>query len=191
VVPFHRDDVILCPAPLFHSFGLLTATVAFLLGATLVLPDRYDPEESLGLLERHQVTACALVPVMLRRMLSLPDDVRRRHDLSRVRIVLTSGSAMPPELREATMELFGDALYDLYGSTEAGWVAIATPDDVRERTGTVGRPVLGVEVAAFSRQGERLPAGQTGELHVRSPAVFEGYVTGEDAPAAGGVPGPG
>jgi fatty-acyl-CoA synthase len=61
-------------------------------------------------------------------------------------------------------------------------VAIATPDDVRERTGTVGRPVLGVEVAAFSRQGERLPAGQTGELHVRSPAVFEGYVTGEDAP---------
>jgi acyl-CoA synthetase (AMP-forming)/AMP-acid ligase II len=181
VVPFHREDVILCPAPLFHSFGLLSATVAFLLGATLVLPDGFDPEESLELVERQQATACAFVPVMLRRILSLPEEARRRYDVSTVRIVLASGSAMPQDLREGAMRLFGDALYDLYGSTEAGWVAIATPQDIRDRPGTVGRPVPGVEVAAFSPGGERLPADQTGELYVRSAAVFEGYVTGEES----------
>jgi acyl-CoA synthetase (AMP-forming)/AMP-acid ligase II len=181
VVPFHRDDVILCPAPLFHSFGLLTGTVAFLLGATLVLPDRFDPQETLELIERHSVTACSLVPVMLRRILSLPEETRRRYDLSSARIVLVSGSAMSQDLREAATELFGDVLHDLYGSTEAGWVAIATPEEIRERPGTVGHPVPGVEVAAFSPSGKRLPPGETGELYVRSAAMFEGYVTGEES----------
>jgi acyl-CoA synthetase (AMP-forming)/AMP-acid ligase II len=179
VVPFRQSDVIVCPAPLFHSFGLLTATIAVLLGATLVLPERFDPEELLASIEHHRATAASLVPVMVRRVVSLPRKARSHYDLSSLRIVMTSGSAMSEELRGQAREVFGDVLYDLYGSTEAGWVAIATPEDMARRPSTVGRPVPGVDVAILSPEGQELAAGQTGELNVRAGATFEGYLGGE------------
>lgn len=180
-VPLHRDDVILCPAPLFHAFGMLTFSLATLLGATLVLPDRFDPEQSLDLIARHGVTALAMVPLMLRRIVSLSDEELLPADVGTVRIILASGSAISQALRERIAEVFGDVLYDLYGSTEAGWVAIATPQDIRDRPGTVGRPVAGIEVAAFGEDGEQRPPGEIGELHVRSGARFEGYLGGGEA----------
>lgn len=178
-VPYHRDDVIFCPAPLFHSFGLATLTVATALGATLVLPDRFDPADSLRLIEEHRATAASFVPVMLRRVVSLDDDARARHDLSSLRIVMASGSVLSDDLRRAVAELMGEVLYDLYGSTEIGWVAIATPEDMRTRPKTVGRPVEGIDVAVFAKDGERLPPGETGELFVKSSVLFEGYTSGE------------
>jgi acyl-CoA synthetase (AMP-forming)/AMP-acid ligase II len=177
-IPFRADDVMVCPAPLFHAFGLLNVTLAMLLGSTLVLPDAYDPEGTLALIERHRATSCSLVPVMLHRILSLPEEARRSHDLGSLRVLLVSGSALPPDLRERATETFGDVIYDLYGSTEAGWVAVATPEDARGRPGSVGRPVEGVEVSILDPAGRALPAGDHGEIHVRSEARFEGYVSG-------------
>jgi acyl-CoA synthetase (AMP-forming)/AMP-acid ligase II len=180
-IPLQRRDVILCPAPLFHAFGLLALTLGSLLGATLVFPERFDPEECLALIERHAATACAFVPVMLNRIVSLPAETRSRCDLSSVRIVLVSGSSLPGDLRDAAGELFGPVLHDLYGSTEAGWVAVARPEDMAEHPGTVGRPVPGVEVAVLGDDDEPVPSGQVGNLHVRSDAVFQGYTGGEKA----------
>ena len=178
-VPYHRDDVVFCPAPLFHSFGLATMTVATALGATMVLPDRFDPSESLEWIERYRATAASFVPVMLRRVVSLDEETRSRYDLSSLRIVMASGSVLSDDLRSAAATLMGDVLYDLYGSTEVGWVAIATPEDMRTRPKTVGRPVEGIDVAVFSSDGARLPPGETGELFVKSNVLFEGYTSGE------------
>jgi acyl-CoA synthetase (AMP-forming)/AMP-acid ligase II len=179
VVPYSRDDVIYCPAPLFHSFGLMTFTFATVLGATLVLPEKFDPEESLRLIHEHRATAASFVPVMMRRIVSLDDDVKSKYDTSSLRIVLASGSVLSEDLRKACIDVFGDVLYDLYGSTEIGWVAIATPRDMRTRPKTVGKPVEGNEVGVFSPQGEKLPPGTTGELYVKSEMLFEGYTSGE------------
>jgi acyl-CoA synthetase (AMP-forming)/AMP-acid ligase II len=137
VIPFRRDDVIVSPAPLFHSFGLLMLTLGTLLGATFVFPDRFDPEQTLALIQRHRGTAASMVPVMLRRILSLPEETRARHDVSGLRIVTVSGSATPPDLRDAASALFGPVLYDLYGSTEAGWVSVATPEDAVDHPASV------------------------------------------------------
>ncbi|MDQ3915997.1 MAG: AMP-binding protein [Actinomycetota bacterium] len=179
VVPYRRDDVVYCPTPLFHSFGLATFTFATVLGATLVLPERFDPEESLRLIDRHRATAASFVPVMMRRIVSLDDDVKKRYDLSSLRLVMASGSVLSEDLRRAAIELFGHVLYDLYGSTEIGWVAIATPQDMATRPKTVGKPVEGIDVAVLSPDGERLPPGETGELYVKSGVLFEGYTSGE------------
>jgi fatty-acyl-CoA synthase len=178
VVPFTRRDVILCPAPMFHSFGILNFTIGTLLGSTFVLPERFDPDESLDLVERHGATVCAFVPVMLHRLVSRPGAGQGR-DLTGVRIVIVSGSSLPPSLRERSRQVFGDTLYDLYGSTEAGWVAVATPEDVAKRPQSVGHPVPGVEVVVLDEQGERLGPGEVGRLYVRSDAKFEGYTGGE------------
>jgi acyl-CoA synthetase (AMP-forming)/AMP-acid ligase II len=180
LVPFRADDVILCPAPLFHAFGLLNVTLTMLLGATLVLPDAFDPEETLASIERHRATACSMVPVMVRRILDLPESTRRRHDLGSLRILLVSGSPLTGELHRRAVETFGDVLYDLYGSTEAGWVAVATPEDARRRPGTVGRPVEGVEVAILRPDGSRAGPGEHGVVHVLSTARFEGYTSGDE-----------
>ncbi|HWC31754.1 MAG TPA: AMP-binding protein [Actinomycetota bacterium] len=179
VVPYRREDVVLIPAPLFHSFGMLTLSIASLLGATMVLPESFEPEQTLQLIDLHRATAASLVPVMIRRTVSLPDEVRSRYDVSSLRILLASGSALTEPVRAAAREVFGDVLYDLYGSTETGWVAIATPGDMRARPGTVGRPVPGVDVAVFSRDGKRLGHGEVGALYIRSNFLFEGYTSGE------------
>ncbi len=186
LVPYRRDDIVFCPAPLFHSFGLATLVVCSALGATMVLPDRFDPEGSLEAIERHRATAASFVPVMIKRIVSLPEEVQRRYDLSSLRVVLASGSAMSPDLRAAAVDTFGDVLYDLYGSTEIGWVTIATPEDIKAKPKTVGRPVPGVDIAVFSAQGDRLAAGETGELFIKSDILFEGYTSGESKAERGG-----
>jgi fatty-acyl-CoA synthase len=160
---------------------MLTFTLGALLGATFVFPEKFDPEGSLALIEEHRATEASMVPVMLRRIASLPKRTRERYDVSSIRIILASGSALPEDLRHGVAELFGPVLHDLYGSTEAGSVAIATPEDMEERPGTVGRAVRGVEVAVFSPEGEELPAGESGELHIKSSMVFSGYTSGERA----------
>ena len=179
VVPYRRDDVIYCPAPLFHSFGLATFTFATVLGATMILPEKFDPEDSLRLIEKHRATAASFVPVMMRRIVSLDDDVKSRYDMSSLRIVMASGSLLSEDLRKAAIGLFGEVLYDLYGSTEIGWVAIATPEDMRSRPKTVGKPVQGIDVAVFSPDGEKVAPGDAGELYVKSEILFEGYTSGE------------
>lgn len=179
VVPYRRDDIVYCPAPLFHSFGLATFTFATGLGASMVMPQKFDPEESLRQIEEFGATAASFVPVMIQRILRLDDDIKRKYDLSTLRIVMASGSAMSPDLRRAAMDLFGDVLFDLYGSTEIGWVTIATPEDMKKHEKTVGKPVPGIEVAVFSKEGDRLPTNETGELFVKSNILFEGYTSGE------------
>jgi acyl-CoA synthetase (AMP-forming)/AMP-acid ligase II len=178
-VPYRRDDIVFCPAPLFHSFGLATFTFAAALGSTLVLPEKFDPEDSLKWIEEHRATAASFIPVMIKRIVSLDTHVKERYDLSSLRIVMASGSAMSPDLRKAAIEVFGDVLYDLYGSTEVGWVTIATPDDMKKKPKTVGRPVEDIEVAVFSDDGEKLDTGEVGELYVKSSILFEGYTSGE------------
>ncbi len=180
VVPYRDGDVIVCPAPMFHSFGLLTFSTAVFTGATLILPDAFDPEGTLEAIAEHGATAASFIPVMIRRMLELPEETRSRYDLSSLRIVLTSGSAMPPDLRARATELFGETLYDLYGSTEAGWIAIATPGDVRAAPDSVGRPVPSVEVAILDEDGQPVPRTETGRVCARGTAEFEGYASGEE-----------
>ncbi len=179
-VPYRRDDIVLCPAPLFHSFGLATFTFGCALGSTMVLPPKFDPEECLKLIEEHRVTAASFVPVMIRRIVSLDEDIKKRYDLSSLRIVMASGSVLSLDLKKAATELFGEVLYDLYGSTEAGWVAIATPEDIRTKPKSLGKPVDGIEVAIFDKEGKQLPPTETGEIFIRSDVMFEGYTSGEE-----------
>lgn len=177
-VPFRHDDVLYLPNPLFHALGVFTFAVGMVSGATMVLPDRFDPQQAWGDLGQHRITAACFVPVMLRRML----DARQASsvDSSPLRILLVSGAAVPPELRRRVGQCFGPVLYDLYGSTEAGWIAIATPESIAEAPESVGRPIAGVEVVLLGDRDEVVTEGE-GEIHVRSMVTFEGYASGERA----------
>jgi fatty-acyl-CoA synthase len=120
-------------------------------------------------------------------MLALPDDVKRKYDLSSLRITAASGSALPGHLATEWMDTFGDNLYNFYGSTEVAMASIATPEEMRAAPGTAGRPPLGTVVKIVDQQGEPLAAGQTGRIFVANSISFEGYTSGDDKERLGSM----
>jgi fatty-acyl-CoA synthase len=175
VVPITAGSACLIPAPLFHAHGLGQFTIATALGCTAVLPRAFDAEETLALVERHRVEVLVVVPTMLNRIMELDAGARRRHNTSSLRVVVCSGSALDPRLARAFMDEFGPVIYNLYGSTEVAWATIATPRDLLEAPGTVGRPPPHTRLEILDEQGRSQPPGSTGHVFVSHEMLFEGY----------------
>ncbi|MDX6632369.1 MAG: hypothetical protein QOG26_374, partial [Solirubrobacterales bacterium] len=167
-------------APLFHSWGFTHFLLGLTLGSTLVLRRRFDPEGSLQAAAEHGADALIAVPVMIQRILELPDETLRRYRLPKLRVTGLSGSALPGELATEWMDRFGDNIYNLYGSTEVAWATIATPEDLRAAPGTAGRPPRGTMVKILDEEGHELPPGETGRIFVGNEMAFEGYTGGGD-----------
>jgi acyl-CoA synthetase (AMP-forming)/AMP-acid ligase II len=178
VVPINAGSAYMIPAPLFHAHGYGQLVLGSSLGCTVVLPRRFEAERTLALIERHRVDALAAVPVMLKRIMDLPPETRRRFDTSSLKAVVCSGSSLDPRLARAFMDDFGPVIYNLYGSTEMAWATIASPSDLLEAPGTVGRPPPNTQVAILGDDGEPLPAGERGLIFVAHDMLFEGYTDG-------------
>lgn len=176
-LPLRHGMRVYVAAPLFHSWGWAHLNLSMLIGSTLLLRRRFDPEQFLDTMAEHRIDAAAVVPVMLQRVLALPEDVRRRPDLSGLRLVAASGSALAGDLATRWMDEFGDHLYNVYGSTECAWVAIATPDDLRAHPGTAGRAPLGTTVRLYDPDGRQVVRG-SGRVFVGNSMLFDGYTDG-------------
>jgi acyl-CoA synthetase (AMP-forming)/AMP-acid ligase II len=186
-IPLKARERTMIAAPMFHSWGFAHFTLAMGLCSTIVLKRRFDPEATLSLTAQHECTALVVVPVMLQRILELDDEVLRRYDLSRVKAVPVSGSALPPAVSGRWMDLFGDNLYNLYGSTEVAWATIATPEDLRAAPGTAGKPPRGTVVRLYDEDGNAVGPGETGRIFVGNELAFEGYTGGGNKDAIGGL----
>jgi acyl-CoA synthetase (AMP-forming)/AMP-acid ligase II len=178
VIPLKARENTMIAAPLFHSWGFAHFTLGMSLSSTLVLRRKFDPEGVLSLTAQHECTALVVVPVMIQRILELEDEVLSRYDLSKLRVVPVSGSALPGSQSERWMDLFGENLYNLYGSTEVAWATIATPKDLREAPGTAGRPPRGTVVKLYDEDGNPVKRGETGRIFVGNELQFEGYTGG-------------
>ncbi len=178
-IPYRVHERMVIEAPLFHTWGYAMLQAAIPLRATIVLHSRFDPERALRAVAETKATTLVAVPVMLQRILELPESARREYDTSSLRIAAVSGSALPATLATAFMDAFGDVLYNLYGSTEASWVTIATPADLRARPDTAGTPPPGTKVAILDASGKRLPPGTTGRIFAANELPFTGYTTGD------------
>ncbi|TWP52475.1 AMP-binding protein [Lentzea tibetensis] len=170
-IPLRHGEVIAIPAPLFHTWGLAAFQIGLVLGATLVLRRKFEPEQTLKDVDQKNCTAMFVVPVMLQRMLDTP----RR---PRLRIIASSGSALPPPTATRTLEEFGPVLYNMYGSTEVSWASIATPDELKKYPGTAGKPPEGTTLAIVDEQGREVAAGETGRIFVGNEMLFDGYTNG-------------
>ena len=178
VIPLKARERTMIAAPLFHAWGFAQWALGISLASTIVLERRFDEEATLSLAAQHECTALVVVPVMIQRILELDDEVLDRYDLSRVRAVPVSGSALPGAISRRWMDHFGENLYNLYGSTEVAWATIATPADLRAAPGTVGRPPRGSVVKIYDNYGFDVPPGETGRIFVGNDVRFEGYTGG-------------
>jgi acyl-CoA synthetase (AMP-forming)/AMP-acid ligase II len=180
-IPLYARARMLIAAPVFHTWGLAALQVGLALRATMVLRRRFDPAEALATIQAHDCTALFAVPVMLQRLLEVP------RVATPLTVVAVSGSALPGGLATRFMDAYGEVLYNLYGSTEASWASIATPEELRRAPTTAGRPPHGTRVAIVSQAGQPLSPGQTGRILVGNDMLFEGYTNGSVGPRHDGL----
>ncbi|MCP9273239.1 acyl-CoA ligase FadD12 [Mycolicibacterium sp. CAU 1645] len=182
-IPWRAEEVTVIAAPMFHAWGYSQLIFAAFMATTIATRRRFDPEATLELVDRTGATGLVVVPVMLDRIMDLPPAVRRRYPCRSLRFVTASGSRMRPDVVTAFMDEFGDVVYNNYNATEAGMIATATPADLRAAPDTAGRPAAGTEVRILDGDHREVPAGDTGQIFVRSGTLFDGYTGGSPGTA--------
>jgi acyl-CoA synthetase (AMP-forming)/AMP-acid ligase II len=175
-------DVFLIYLPVGLNWGYLLLVQALLLGAPVVLLDRFSGRAALELIEREKVTFVASAPAALIAMLNEPD--LDRFDLSSLRVVITGGASCPVEtLRDFQRRMAGH-LIELYGMLETGYHAYTRlTDDAETVNGTIGRCVDGMGLRLIDAAGCDVPRGEQGEIAADGPSVHLGYYNNPQANA--------
>lgn len=167
--------------PMYHSapnaYGLMSAR----LGATVILQPRFDAEELLQLIERHKVTHLHMVPIMFNRLLRLPEDVKRKYDLSSLEFVIHAAAPCPPPVKRAMIEWWGPVINEYFGSTEIGLVTFCSSEEWLAHPGTVGHALPETSVRIVDAGGNELPTGEIGEVIARARGIADFTYHGDDA----------
>ncbi len=177
------EDRILTVVPLFHAHGIGNALLSALMnGATMVILEHFNPRRVLETLQDEKITLYPGVPFMFK--LLAETKIRSAANLSSLRLCFSAGAPLPVEVRRDFHEQFGVHLRQLYGSTETGSVTLNLDPDIEATGESVGCAMPPAEVAIFDESGAPLPAGETGEIGIRSPAMTDQYPGLPEATAA-------
>ena len=158
-----RDGVHLVAAPLYHAGPNTYCDGALLLGADVVLMERFDPEAFLAAVDAHRATSTFLVPTHFVRLLRLPKEVRTRYDLSSLQLVCHGSAPVSVPVKRQMIEWWGPILFEFYGGTEGGGTMIDSRTWL-EKPGSVGRPRPDVTMRILDEQGEAAPTGHEGTV---------------------------
>jgi long-chain acyl-CoA synthetase len=176
------DDVTLLALPLFHIYGLNVGLgMSVKAGGTGVLVDRFDPLETLRLIERHGITVVPGAPPMYAAWLALADAEVEIPDLSSVRLAVSGAARLPPDLLERFRTRFGIPIWEGYGLTEASPSVTSSAAGREPKPGSIGPPLPGVDVRLVDEHGQDVDEDDPGEILVRGPNVFAGYWNRPDA----------
>jgi long-chain acyl-CoA synthetase len=163
----HRDDQVhLCTSPNYHTAVTTFAGNALHSGHKVVFMDKWDPERTLELIERHRVTHTHMVPTQFHRMLQLPDEVRARYDVSSMRWAIHAAAPCPIDVKQKMLDWWGPVIWEYYGATEGGGTT-ATPEDWLKYPGTVGAPWPISELKIVGDDGAECPPGEPGTVWMK------------------------
>jgi long-chain acyl-CoA synthetase len=157
----------LITTPMHHIFAQGAALATLSAGGTVVIMARFDADTFLDLVTTHGITNVQMVPTMFVRLLRLPAQVRQAADVSSLRHVLHTGAPCAASVKRAMIDWWGPIIWEQYGSTETGAVALASATDWLTHAGTVGRPFLTSEIRVLDGEGRRLGPGQVGQIYAR------------------------
>jgi acyl-CoA synthetase (AMP-forming)/AMP-acid ligase II len=170
------DDIHLTTGPLYHSGPLAFASMSHTLGNPIVLLRKFDPVAWLRLVREHRVTNTFSAPTQLKRIVSLPDADLAQADVSSMRCLIANAAPVPYSLKCEVIEKLGDGfLFEVYGSTELGVDTVLRPEDQLRKPGSCGKPYGGIELKVVRDDGSHAPAGEAGELFIRTGLAMDGY----------------
>lgn len=185
-IPLRGDDRIYIAPPAFHGWGLIVLISGLTLGATVVLSGKFDAEATIRTLSSQRCSVFVAVPTMLQRIMSLPDSTLASLPSRQLRIIGSGGARLDPRLFATIARRFGPVIHNLYGATEASYITIATPEDLAADPACAGRPPLGVQLAIM-HDGRPAPAGQAGDIYVRTHSQISRYTDGGTRPTHRGM----
>jgi acyl-CoA synthetase (AMP-forming)/AMP-acid ligase II len=129
-----------------------------------------------------RINSVFMVPTMIRRILEQPIEVLKQHEPTELRALISGAAPFDDALRLRAIERFGaSAVFDFYGATELGWVTLVDGREMLERPGSLGRAIVGQEIAIMDEEGRRLPPGEIGRVYTRSAQVMSGYLRDDEA----------
>ncbi|WP_165949071.1 AMP-binding protein [Kribbella turkmenica] len=158
-LPLRRGVPLVVTQPFFHGFGVGFLALGLAFGMPVVVRRHFRPEDVAGFLRDHPGALLTGVPPILSKVARTGIEVP-------LAAVVSGGGQLHPAVAERLTRAFGPRLFNLYGSSELGWSTLATPIDLREAPGTIGRPAAGVRVAVAGDDGQPVRAGQIGHIHV-------------------------
>lgn len=164
-MPAHGTTLI--TTPLYHALGSAVMAASLARGVPVVVVPRFDPVDTLGLIQRHGVTAAPMVPTQFIRLLKLDPEVRSAYDLSSLEWILHTAAPCPPWAKLAMIEWLGPVIYEMYGSSEGTGPAICDSEEWLAHPGTVGRASGRIEYSIVGEDGTDLPPGEVGTIYCR------------------------
>nr|WP_233528865.1 acyl-CoA synthetase [Antrihabitans stalagmiti] len=187
-VPLPQNETMFMAAPIFHGTGLSQFLLGLSLGNRIVFQRRFNPEATVRGIAESKATALVVVPTMLQRIIDLDPAILAKYDTSSLKVIFAAGSSLSPDLCKRTSEIFGDVLYNLYGSTEVAVATVATPQDLRTAPGTVGKPPVGCRVQLYDADRNKVSTPHTiGTIFVSSGLSFAGYTDGRNKEIVDGM----
>jgi len=184
LIGYTADDVYITTGPLYHSGPGGFMGIAQMLGQTVVLQRKFDPQDWLRLVDAHRASSTFSAPTPIRMICSLAPEVKSRYDRTSMKRMIANAAPWPFALKQMYLADFpSDSLFEVYGSTELGVNCILEPRDQLRKPGSCGRPAPGVEVKLFDDAGNEVTGigpDHPGELFVRSASVFADYYKQHD-----------
>ncbi|MEM9571355.1 MAG: AMP-binding protein [Pseudomonadota bacterium] len=164
--------VVLAPGPLYHASPLMSSRAMHRFGGTALVIDKFDAERTLRFIEAYKVTHLICVPTHFIRMLKLPDAVRKKYDVSSVKLIMHTGAPCPVETKYAMIDWFGPIITEFYGGTERVGGALIRSDEWLKHPGSIGKSVMGTAYVVDEATWEVLPAGETGVIYFDTGEAF-------------------
>jgi long-chain acyl-CoA synthetase len=180
---FDVDTVHLALGPLYHAAPIGYATNVQRFGGTVVLTERFDPQETLRAIERYRVNFAHFVPTMFTRFLKLPESTQRKYDLSSLTKCVHGAGPCPVEVKRRMIEWWGPIIHEYYAGTEGAGMTMITPREWLERPGSVGRSSRGI-IHIVGEDGRELPPGEDGTVYFEDPNAQNVYYKDREQTAA-------
>ncbi|HUP22246.1 MAG TPA: AMP-binding protein [Thermoanaerobaculia bacterium] len=176
-IGYRPDEVYITTGPLYHSGPGGFMSIAYLLGHTVVLQRKFDPEDWLRLVDRYRCTSTFSAPTPIRAITSLPSELKARYVRSSLRVMIANAAPWPFALKQAYLADFpADSLFEVYGSTEMGVNMILRPEDQLRKPGSCGKPAPLIEVLLYDDDGNLVTEPRRpGEVFVRSRSMYDTY----------------
>jgi long-chain acyl-CoA synthetase len=168
----NSDTIYLSPAPLYHAAPLRFSMAVHQLGGTVVVMERFDPENALSVIEQYGVTHAQWVPTHFVRMLKMPANIREKYSISSLRCAFHAGAPCPIDIKQRMIDWWGPIIHEYYSCTELNGFTAATAQEWLARKGTVGRAIVG-KIRICDSEGEPLPPRQEGSIYFENGNPFE------------------
>lgn len=155
-------------APLYHAMPTAWLAMGLNLGTTFVLMPKFDPVNALKAIDEHKVNGFYMPPILLKRLLQLPEATRAGFKLRTVRTILSSGAACPTSVKQGIHAMFGPVLFEIYGASELGAVTIMDPDNMLKKPLSCGKPAFGIDVILLDDKKQKVDTPRSpGEIFVK------------------------